>query len=130
VAQLILTHTVQVAGETLSYAETITADTLIRATWAVANGTTDQAVTLSIDVSALKALLIYSNVNATLETNAVDATGGDTLTLVAGVPFPWSSTGPHANPFTSGLDVTVGYVTVPGAVNATNEFVALQDGTP
>ena len=127
-AQCILTTTWQGPGESLSYGSTVSADTLVVADWEVAGETTDQQVTLALDVSALKLWMIYSNVAATLETNAVDATGGNTLTLPAGVAVGWDYLSGFVNLLTE--DVTTAYVTVAGATAASIKFRALLDGTP
>lgn len=52
---------------------------------------TDTEFDLAIDVSAVKSFYILATQDTTLETNAVDATGGNTLNLVANWPYFWGS---------------------------------------
>jgi hypothetical protein len=74
---------------------------------------TDTQVDMVIDVSTIQSLCIESTTAMTLETNATDATGGDTITLLAGKAVVWNTqietTLGTACPLT--LDVTTLYVT-------------------
>jgi hypothetical protein len=74
---------------------------------------TDTQVDLVADVSTIVSLVMASTTAMTLETNAVDATGGNTITLTANTPVVWNttiqSTLGTACPLT--LDVTTLYVT-------------------
>jgi hypothetical protein len=74
---------------------------------------TDTQVDMVIDVSTIQSLCIESTTAMTLETNAVDATGGNTITLVANQAVVWNTrildTLGTACPLT--LDVTTLYVT-------------------
>jgi hypothetical protein len=74
--------------------------------------------TISIDVSALRGLIISSDQDVTLETNASPpSTAGNTINLKAGVPYIWS----YAAGYNTCLlthDVTSVYVTVAGTTDA------------
>jgi hypothetical protein len=74
---------------------------------------TDTQIDMALDVSTIVSLAIESSVAMTIETNAVDATGGDTITLAANTPLIWNTTLEStlgvACPLT--LDVTTAYVT-------------------
>lgn len=74
---------------------------------------TDTQVDMTIDVSTIQSLCIEATTAMTLETNATDASGGDTITLVANKAVVWNtqiqSTLGTACPLTT--DVTTLYVT-------------------
>jgi hypothetical protein len=74
---------------------------------------TDTQVDMVIDVSTIQSLCIEATTAMTLETNATDATGGNTITLVANKAVVWNtqiqSTLGTACPLTQ--DVTTLYVT-------------------
>lgn len=94
----------------------------------VANGQTDDDIVIAIDVSAVKAFYMVSSAAVTVETNATDASGGDTLTLVAGQPYVW-----HTGSYDSFLltnDVTVMYITNASGSSADIEIRVIQDATP
>lgn len=77
----------------------------------VAASSTNQTFTISIDVSQLQTLFLYTDVAATIYTNATS--GGapaHTLTFVANKPLAWVNGAPNANPFAS-TDVTTFYIT-------------------
>ena len=96
-------------GQIVKYSEVIVADA------------TDQVVAMTIDFSQLKYLYMYAATALQLETNAVDAVGGDTISLLAGEAIEWVSGHGITCPFTA--DVTVGYFTEAGSVDTT--FIAL-----
>lgn len=74
---------------------------------------TDTQVDMVIDVSTIQSLCIEATTAMTLETNATDATGGNTISLTANQAVVWNtqiqSTLGTACPLT--LDVTTLYVT-------------------
>ena len=129
------THTVTSAwsngSTTVSKAVEYTADSATVLNLSFSGGDTpaaDEPFNISIDYSALKVLYIVSTRACTIETNAVDATGGNTLTLAANVPLLWTHDGGIACPLTQ--DVTIAYVTTSGDVDFTIDIAVLQDATP
>lgn len=86
----------------------------------------DTLANIAVDVSALKVLFLLCDVAVQIETNAVDATGGNTITLAAGVPLVWFTGCGFANPLT--LDVTKFYLTA--EAEGTLQVRVLQDATP
>ncbi|MBC8869194.1 MAG: hypothetical protein H8E44_07240 [Planctomycetes bacterium] len=94
----------------------------------VADSVTDQVCNIDLDVSAVKSFYIVSDQNITVETNAVDATGGNTLSLIAGEPYIW-----HVSSLDSFLltqDVTIAYLTNASGSTATVYCVACYDASP
>jgi len=95
----------------------------------VSNGTTDALWNLGgIDVSQVVACYIASDKAVTLETNATDASGGNTITLAADVPYMWNTGSPDTLKLTT--DVTKIYVTNASGSSATVSALVVQDGSP
>lgn len=95
----------------------------------VANGQTDKVVNVGgVDVSQLVHVWMKSTAAVTVETNATDATGGNTITLAADVPLLWCTGAPFTNPLTQ--DITIMYVTNSSGSSATINMRFVQDGTP
>lgn len=92
----------------------------------VATGETDYELAFDLDVSQCKSFYLESDQDVTLETNAIDATGGNTIALRANEPYAW-----HANSYEAAflltLDVTVFYITNASGSTATIYCVALFD---
>lgn len=78
-------------------------------TTVIPEDSTDKVVAWAVDVSQIKCIVIEASEDMTLETNADDATGGNTLNLLAGEPYIWHATSLFTNLLT--LDVTVLYIT-------------------
>lgn len=70
---------------------------------------TSVAYDIAFPYATLKSFVMYSPVACTIKTNASDGTGGNSISLAAGVPLVWDTTSPYSNPFTH--DVTKFYVT-------------------
>lgn len=95
----------------------------------VANGATDTQIALGgVDVSQVVSVWMHSTKAITIETNATDATGGNTITLVADVPLSWCTGAPFTNPLTQ--DITTAYVTNASGAAATINIRIVQDATP
>jgi hypothetical protein len=96
----------------------------------VANLETDFEITLpTIDVSACVAIFILSTQDVLLETNAINAVGGDTLTLKANEPYLWWTAAPFANMLTEDIITNVFVTNASGAAAiVTMEFIL--DTTP
>jgi hypothetical protein len=132
VAGLDIGHTLTLSwarnGETISQTVTIEADSERNTNVTVPNATTDLRVNIAIDVSELKLLYIHSDQAVTIETNAVDATGGNTLTIAANKPLVWFVGCGMTNPLTA--DVTDMYITNAGGTSANVKIRTLIDETP
>jgi len=101
----------------------------ITGTFSVATAETDKQLAIGgVDVSQCVGVYIKSTAAVTLETNATDATGGNTLTLTADVPYVWYTGKADSNKFTA--DITTIYCTNASGSTATISMVFIQDGTP
>ncbi len=93
----------------------------------VANSVTDQLLTLSLDVSAVKAFYIVSDQNITIETNNA-STPTDTINLVANRPYEWDTD--SYDSFLLTADVTAIYLTNASGSTATVYLEAVVDPSP
>jgi hypothetical protein len=121
-----ITEKIVVDGDTpITQATTLTADKResYSLTVPIAN---DQLVALVLDVSQVKAIVILSDQDLTLETNN-SGTPVDTLALKANVPYFWYTNKPQALAF--GTDITALYVTNASAAIATLKIEILVDPT-
>jgi hypothetical protein len=83
----------------------------------------------TVDVSALVMVYIKSTQDVTIETNADDATGGNTLTLKADEPYIWWTAAPFTNVLTADIATNVFVTNASGAAaTVTMEFIL--DTTP
>lgn len=97
-------------GESLVNAIEVSAGAEIAIDETIAGGTTDNAVTFALDVSAAVAVYIVSDQAIKIETNGGDAPDA-TINLAANVPLVWKDSDAAAgNPFGSD-DVTGLFVT-------------------
>lgn len=107
------------SAPTISNRNTYTGDTTVETEFTLGAGTvTDQQQQFGFDVAAIKGLLITVTGNAAttvvLETNATDATGGQTFTFpVGGGELYWTSKSPLSCPIST--DVSTTYWTKTGA---------------
>jgi hypothetical protein len=93
----------------------------------VAANQTDKLMNIAFTYADLLWIYIESDAGCTIETNAVDATGGQTITITAGVPFFWQKNSGIPNPISA--NVTKIYVTNTTAI--TSFYMAAQnDATP
>lgn len=123
-----ITQALVVANRNITYATEYSADAQASIDIQVPNGD-DHEVALAIDESEMKSLFIVVEVDMTLETNSVDATGGDTINLKAGVPFIWNADAYGSNPFT-GNDVTAIFISNDSGNAARFQLEVLFDATP
>lgn len=117
----------QAGNESLSKQVTITADGEANVEAAVPDSSTDLAINIAIDFSALQLLYIVSDQDLTIETND-GTTPDDTLTLKAGKPIVWYDGCGYTNPLSA--DVTALYATNASGTDATLYVKTLQDATP
>lgn len=118
----------QNASSSISAQQAVTADSETNQEIAVAAETTDLAVNLAVDVSALKGLFISSDQDVQIETNGSGGSADDTLQIKAGIPLIWSENCGFANPLT--VDVATILITNAGDAAATVKICVLQDATP
>jgi hypothetical protein len=114
-------------SETFSKQFNVTGDQEKGGDYTIANGVTNQLITLTIDVSALKSILIVSTVAMTLKTNDSGAPQ-DTIALTAGVPI-MEYVGDISGAMFAG-DVTAFYVSNASGSEGTLTIKILEDGTP
>lgn len=121
-----ITEKIVVDGFTpITQATTLTADTRLSYNQSVPIAA-DQLVALTLDVSQVKAVVILSDQDLTLETNSSGAPT-NTLTLKANVPYIWYTNKPQALVFTG--DITALYITNASASVATFKMEILVDPT-
>ncbi len=127
-----LTRSISAAGIQISAAKTLSPsdEGVVYGTIAVANGETDKAWSIGgIDVSQVVACYIKSDKAVTLETNHTSATGGNTITLAADVPYEWCTGDPDTLKLTNDVASTI-YVTNSSGSAATVTAMIVQDGSP
>ena len=91
------------------------------------NPLTDLQVDITLDVSELKSVYVWSDVAVTLEGN--DAAGTQySIALAANKPLIWYTGCGWANPFT--VDVSAMYVSKTGTATGTLKMRFLEDDTP
>ena len=127
------THTIATtwsrSGETISQSVSVTADGEINADVALTASQANKQVDVAIDVSDLKSLLISSDVNCTVYTNAASGGSPDqTIAITADKPLIWNQYSGLENPLDT--DVTALYITNGAAAAGTVKIRALLDVTP
>lgn len=111
---LINKTTVQTAAATQSIEESF------------ADATTDGLLAFTLDVSQCKSFYMVSTQDITIETND-GTTPGNTINLVAGVPYLWHADSYQA--FLLTVDVTALYITNASGQTATLQIEVLFDPT-
>lgn len=104
-------------SEILADSVSLTGELATEANIAIPANTTDQQENIAFNHTNLQAIYIKSDVAVTLETNATNATGGNTITIAAGKPFIWYSGCGLTNPFTSAVTTTYWTNATGGAAN-------------
>ncbi len=90
----------------LADAVVVTGELATESNIALAGSTTDQQEVIAFNHTNLRGIYIKSDVTVTMETNAADHTGGDIVTVTAGVPFVWTYQSGLANPFAHAVTTT------------------------
>lgn len=121
-----ITEKVVIDSASITQAQSITAGSRVQIDESISVGT-DTLVALNVDVSQVRACYIHSDKAITLETNAVDATGGNTLVLVADLPYVWYTNKYDSFKFTA--DITALYVTNAAGASARLRMEFLIDPT-
>jgi len=87
---------------------------------------TDTLMNVAFPFATVKAYFLVATVDCTIETNATDASGGQTINLTANVPLAWITGGAGSNVWSA--NVTKFYVT--SAATGTLTLRLLYDPTP
>lgn len=103
-----VTEKVLVGGESISIVNTLTSGSKISIDESMPVAT-DTPLAITLDVSQAKSVYILSDQDITIETNATNAAGGNTLALKANIPYVWYTNKYHSLVFTN--DITIAYVT-------------------
>lgn len=114
-------------GNQVSKLKTYTGGARLSISETIAGSSTNAQVVGTLDVSQVVSFVMVSNVACTVKTNSTGSPA-DTITLVADVPYVWTSD--SYDSFQLGTDVTVFYVTVPGTAASTFQIDAIYDPTP
>lgn len=122
-----VTYALAAPSGTVSRSLSFSASAVTELSESVATASTDTLISVSIDVSAVKAFYLVSSAAITVETNSGSA-ADDTLSLVAGQPYVWH-TGSY-DTFLLGTDVTGLYITNASGSTAAIELRVIQDATP
>jgi hypothetical protein len=121
-----VTEKVLVGGESISNVSTLTSGSKISIDESMPVAT-DTPLAITLDVSQAKSVYILSDRDITIETNATNAAGGNTLALKANIPYVWYTNKYHALVFTA--DITVAYITNAAAGAARLQIEILFDPT-
>jgi hypothetical protein len=126
-----ITHAMTMQWEqgnnSLSMRDTFTGESEANVSVSVPDSSTDFEITLGIDISEIKSIVINSDQVVTLETNSGSA-ADDTFALTADNPLVWNVDSPAANPFSA--DITALFVTNSSGSAATFNVRCLLDATP
>ena len=128
-----VTLTIAVSGNGKNFSQTITetGSACVTVEETVATAETDKQILIpSIDISSLKFIYISSSVDVLLETNAIDATGGDALSLIAGEPYVWHVSSLDAKKLTADIGVNGAYITNVSGSSAEINMIFITDATP
>ena len=117
----------QGAGDPVNANTTVTVDGVTRLSVAVPANSTDCVVSVAVDVSQTKLLVLYSAQDVVVKTNS-DTAADATVSLTGGVPLVWDSRNGQTHPFAS-VDVTS--LHMDGNTTATTlEVLVGYDATP
>lgn len=94
---------------------------------AVPDSSSDLELSVDLDVSQIVSLILSSDVDLQIETNADDASGGDTLNIAAGSPYVWTTDSLDELLLTQ--DVTAMFLTTGSVGDGVFNMVALLDPT-
>lgn len=122
-----LTHKLAVSGGEVSKTQTFSGDGKTQRQVVVADSATDFLVTIAIDVSHIKAIMIVSDQDITMETND-GTTPDETINLLADNPLVWYEGSYYANLLAS--DITALYFSNSSGAVATVDILVIHDSTP
>lgn len=126
-----ITHAITIQWEqgnnSLSLRDTFTGEAEKNVSVSVPDSSTDYEITLGIDISEIKSIVISSDQVITVETNSGSA-ADDTFAITANNPLIWNVDSPAATPFTA--DITALFVTNASGSAATFNVRCIVDATP
>ena len=124
------THTVSkqvvTQGAVHFFNKAYTADGTDRREITVPDSTTDMEVNIDVDVSQIKSIYLHSTKDLLVETNS-GGTPIDTLSLIANVPYSWTTDEYFTNTFAT--DITAIFLTNASGASATFILEVLVDST-
>jgi len=126
----VITEKVNAGGDSVECQNTLseTDEGFCAASASVADEAVDQQCNWTCDKDQLKAVLLWSDQDLTVETNAIDATGGNTINLKAGIPYIWYTDSYHVLLLTE--NVAVLYLTNASGATASFKAKRLEDSSP
>ncbi len=123
-----VTHQLAGANPTIGGAAAYSASGEANFSESIAVGT-DTFINIAIDISAVQSFGLCSDRAVQVETNATDHSGGNIITLKAGIPYIWTTD--SYDTFKLTADVTGGfYVTNASGGTAIVECRCIFDSTP
>ncbi len=122
-----LTRGIGGVTQPVTHETSYTASSEVNVNEAVADSTTDQLVTINIDVSAIESFYMVSDQALTVEFNN-STTGVPTIVLAANVPFVETSDNYHVDLL--GTDITAIYLTNASGSTANFKLRCVFDATP
>lgn len=122
----VITERCVIGGEEIVAINTLTGGYEVAIDESIPVGT-DTPLALVLDVSQVKSIFILSDRDITIETNATNAAGGNTLALKSGVPYRWYTNQYNALVFTT--DVAIAYITNASGGAAQLQLSAMIDPT-
>lgn len=120
------TQVISTPNQSIGEPQNYSASSVISLNEVAANSATTQ-FNIAIDVSAVKAFAIVSDVAVTIKTNS-STVPDDTIVLVANKPYTWVLD--SYDTFKLTVDVTSIFVVVAGTDDATVRIEGVQDATP
>jgi hypothetical protein len=123
----VYTKTWSNGGAALSESVSLTADSEINIEISLTSSQVDKEYDIDFAFARLKGIYIECDKDITIETNATDATGGDTIAVAGGEGFMWTDQDAFDNPFTA--NVTKFYITNGEASAATGKIRVLYDAS-
>lgn len=116
-------------GESISQTVTIEDEGEINRDFTIAPGT-DTQKTIAIDISELRLIYIHSTRDIQIDTNAANASGGDTIQIKANKPFVWNEGMGWDIADVFSADVTAMYFTLAAGADATVKIRGVVNATP
>ena len=114
-------------GRTVGGQKTYSGDSRISHNLSIPTATTDQVVECAFTMAQVKALIISSDQDITVETNASDHAGGNILAIKANVPYMETTDTYQTSELTE--DVTALYITNTSGATANINIEVIYDGT-
>lgn len=117
-------------GESIAQTATFTDEGEINYDFTITGGATDSHKVVEFAVDEVVELYILSTRDIQIETNATDATGGDTVQIKANLPFIWYDGIGYDLADVLTNDVTDMYFTLAAGADATVKIRGMKNATP